>query len=73
MEKKATTRMTKSATKENKAKPENGYLEVCALNMCMVSLSQIVDYNDTNVLRQEYDAILNNLTTIPCLNFAEAV
>lgn len=61
MEKKATTRMTKSATKENKAKPENGYLEVCALNMCMVSLSQIVDYNDTNVLRQEYDAILNNL------------
>lgn len=32
-----------------------------ALNMCMVSLSQIVDYNDINILKQEYDAILNNL------------
>ena len=32
-----------------------------ALNICMVSLSQIVDYADTNVMRQEYDAILNNL------------
>ena len=32
-----------------------------ALNMCMVSVSQIVDYEDTNVLDQEYDAILNNL------------
>ena len=32
-----------------------------ALNMCTVSLSQIVDYNDINVLKQEYDAILNNL------------
>lgn len=61
MTKKATTRMAKSATKGIESKPENGYLEVCALNMCMVSLSQIVDYNDTNVLRQEYDAILNNL------------
>lgn len=32
-----------------------------ALNMCMVSVSQIVDYNDINILEQEYDAILNNL------------
>lgn len=32
-----------------------------ALNMCMVSLSQIVDYGDVNILQQEYDAILNNL------------
>ncbi len=32
-----------------------------ALNMCTVSLSQIVDYNDLQILEQEYDAILNNL------------
>jgi len=32
-----------------------------ALNLCMVSLSQIVDYQDVNVLQQEYDAVLNNL------------
>ena len=32
-----------------------------ALNMCMVSVSQIVDYNDINILDQEYDTILNNL------------
>lgn len=32
-----------------------------ALNMCTVSVSQIVDYNDINILEQEYNAILNNL------------
>lgn len=32
-----------------------------ALNMCTVSVSQIVDYNDMYILEQEYDAILNNL------------
>lgn len=32
-----------------------------ALNMCTVSISQILDYNDIYVLEQEYDAILNNL------------
>ena len=32
-----------------------------ALNMCMVSLSQIADYNDINILKLEYEAILNNL------------
>ena len=32
-----------------------------ALNLCTVSLSQIVDYQDVNVLQQEYDSILNNL------------
>lgn len=32
-----------------------------ALNMCTVSVSQILDYNDVYVLEQEYDAILNNL------------
>lgn len=32
-----------------------------ALNLCTVSVSQIIDYNDLNILEQEYDAILNNL------------
>lgn len=32
-----------------------------ALNLCTVSISQIVESNDLNILEQEYDAILNNL------------
>ena len=32
-----------------------------ALNLCTVSVSQIIDYDDVNVMEQEYDAILNNL------------
>lgn len=32
-----------------------------ALNMCTISVSQIIDYNDIHILEQEYDAILNNL------------
>lgn len=32
-----------------------------ALNMCTVSVSQIIDYEDLNILEQEYDAILNNI------------
>jgi hypothetical protein len=32
-----------------------------ALNLCTVSISQIIDYNDIYILEQEYDAILNNL------------
>ena len=32
-----------------------------ALNMCTVSVSQIIDYNDEYILEQEYEAILNNL------------
>lgn len=32
-----------------------------ALNLCTVSVSQIVDYNDLNILEQEYELILNNL------------
>ena len=32
-----------------------------ALNLCTVSVSQIVDYHDSYILEQEYDAILNNL------------
>ncbi len=32
-----------------------------ALNLCSVSVSQIIDYNDFNILEQEYETILNNL------------
>lgn len=32
-----------------------------ALNLCSISVSQIIDYNDINILTQEYEAILNNL------------
>ena len=40
---------------------QNVLRAVYALNMCTVSVSQIIDYNDTYILEQEYDAILNNL------------
>ncbi len=41
---------------------ENDKLKAAyALNMCTVSVSQIVDYNDLYILEQEYEAILNNL------------
>jgi hypothetical protein len=45
----------------NKKKDENVLRAVYALNMCTVSVSQIIDYNDAYILEQEYDAILNNL------------
>lgn len=32
-----------------------------ALNLCSVSVSQIIDYDDINILEQEYESILNNL------------
>ena len=32
-----------------------------ALNLCTISVSQIIDYNDVGFLEEEYDAILNNL------------
>lgn len=32
-----------------------------ALNICTVSVSQIVDYQDLYIMEQEYEAILNNL------------
>jgi len=32
-----------------------------ALNLWTVSISQIIDYNDVNVLEQEYNTIMNNL------------
>lgn len=46
---------TKQYSKDEKLKA------AYALNLCMVSVSQIVDYNDRIILEQEYEAILNNL------------
>lgn len=45
----------KNVTREDKLR------SAYALNLCTVSVSQIVDYDDLNILEQEYDAILNNL------------
>ena len=62
--------LTKFIAKAIEMHDEKGYTEVSeedkkraayALNMCMVSVSQIVDYKDINILEQEYEAILNNL------------
>lgn len=52
---------TPSAVKDDALMPDNMRRAAYALNLCMVSLSQIVDYNNLDVLRNEYDAILNNL------------
>lgn len=41
--------------------PDEKLRAAYALNMCTVSVSQVVDYNDVYVLEQEYDTILNNL------------
>lgn len=46
---------------ENNISDEDKLRAAYALNMCTVSISQIVDYNDINILEQEYEAILNNL------------
>ena len=47
--------------KEAKKMDQDVLRAVYALNMCTVSVSQIVDYNDEYILEQEYEAILNNL------------
>ncbi|MBE6361160.1 MAG: hypothetical protein E7059_06900 [Treponema bryantii] len=55
-------------TKEELEKWETGKISdneklmaAYALNLCTVSVSQIVDYSDLVILEQEYEAILNNL------------
>ena len=40
---------------------ENQLKAAYALNLCTVSVSQIVDYHDLYILEQEYEGILNNL------------
>jgi hypothetical protein len=47
--------------KKEKYEVEDKLKAAYALNMCTVSVSQIVDFNDEYILEQEYEAILNNL------------
>lgn len=51
----------KRSSSKNTHTTEEKLKAAYALNMCTVSVSQIVDYNDSYILEQEYDAILNNL------------
>ena len=47
---------------EIRSKVSNNQLVAAhALNLCMVSVSQIVDYQDLVIMDQEYEGILNNL------------
>lgn len=46
---------------ENKNEIHNPLTAAYALNLCLVSISQIIDYCDIYVLEQEYESILNNL------------
>lgn len=46
---------------DNKQSIHESIQAAYALNLCTVSVSQIIDYNDINILEQEYEAILNNL------------
>ena len=47
--------------KKNKYTEDEKLQAAYVLNMCTVSVAQIVDYNDEYILEQEYEAILNNL------------
>lgn len=62
------TQMTRIANSlELQEPPQKEYSEVekkraaYALNLCLVSISQIIDYSDQYILEQEYNGILNNL------------
>ena len=48
-------------TKERKLTDMEKLKAAYMLNLCTVSVSQIIDYNDMNIMEQEYNAILNNL------------
>ena len=53
--------MQKIIDKDDNHSEEEKLKAAYVLNMCAVSISQIVDYNDLYILEQEYDMILNNL------------
>lgn len=57
----ATGKKTPSKWDSDKLSDHDKLMAAYALNLCTVSVSQIIDYNDLNILEQEYDAILNNL------------
>lgn len=53
--------MTSTTPVSGPISPESKRQAAYALNLCMVSISQIIDYDDIYILEQEYDSILNNL------------
>lgn len=55
------TAQTMAGTPTTKYTKHEQFKAAYALNLCMISVSQIIDYDDINILEQEYDAILNNL------------
>ena len=52
---------TKDGLKEPAIEKGQELKAAYALNLCTVSVSQIIDYNDLAIMEQEYDNILNNL------------
>lgn len=50
-----------SISKDEKKVTREQLQAAYALNLCAVSVSQIIDYDDINILEQEYETILNNL------------
>lgn len=53
--------LEKSQTQESRLGEQDKLRAAYALNLCLVSVSQIIDYADLYVLEQEYTGILNNL------------
>lgn len=53
--------LEQSTPKKEEWGGENQKKAAYALNLCLVSISQIIDYSDLYVLEQEYEGILNNL------------
>lgn len=52
---------TTESPEESDDDEKKALLAAYTLNLCTVSVSQIIDYNDIVILEQEYEAILNNL------------
>lgn len=55
------TALEKNLPKETKLSEQDKKKAAYALNLCLVSISQIIDYSDLYILEQEYEGILNNL------------
>ena len=55
------TALEKSLPQETKMSEQDKKKAAYALNLCLVSISQIIDYSDLYILEQEYEGILNNL------------
>ena len=51
----------RTASTEPAIREGQEWMAAYALNLCTVSISQIIAYNDLIVMEQEYEAILNNL------------